>query len=80
VDVNGIDRPITLRRNGELTRINARTALRVDTPSPSALLIAKAGRERKLEGVYVDKLNLILYVNAEGKEALSGRTERVPIS
>lgn len=80
VDVNGFDRPITLRRNGQLTRINARTALRVDTPSPSALLIEKTWRGRKLEGVYVDKLNLMLYVNSEGKEAPSARTERVPIS
>jgi hypothetical protein len=80
VDVNGIDRPITLRRNGEVTRINARAAVHVDTPSPSALLIEKTWRGRKLEGVYVDKLNLMLYVNSEGKEAFSGRTERVPIS
>lgn len=80
VDVNGTDRPITLSRNGEVTRIHARTALHVDTPSPSALLIEKSWRGRKLEGVYVDKLNLILYVNSEGKRALFGRTERVPIS
>jgi len=80
VDVNGIDRPITLRRNGEVTRLKARTAVHVDTPSQSALLIEKTWRGRKLEGVYVDGLNLILYVNSEGKETLSSRTERVPIS
>ncbi len=79
VDVNGTDRPITLRRKGQLTRINARTALRVDTPSQSALVIKKEGHERKLEGVYVEDLKLMLYVNSEGSEA-AGRTERVPIS
>lgn len=80
VDTNGTARPITLRHKGEVTQLGARAALRVHDANPSALLIETSGRERKLGAVYVGKLNLVLYLDAERKGANAGRMDRVPIS
>jgi hypothetical protein len=72
-------RVVTINGSGENVNIHMREVLTNRWANQSALLVRKSSEGRRLEGVYVEGLNAILYpeTNPNGSHA---RTERLPIS
>ena len=72
-------RVVTINGSGENVNIHMREVLTNRWASQSALLVGKSGEGRRLEAVYVEGLNAMLYpdTNPNGNHA---RTERLPIS
>jgi hypothetical protein len=72
-------RVVTINGSGENVNIHMREVLTNRWASHSALLVGKSSEGRRLEAVYVEGLNAMLYpdTNPNGSHA---RTERLPIS
>jgi hypothetical protein len=72
-------RVVTINGSGENVNIHMRQVLTNRWASQSALLVGKSSEGRRLEAVYVEGLNAMLYpdTNPNGSHA---RTERLPIS
>ena len=72
-------RVVTINGSGENVNIHMREVLTNRWASQSALLVGKSSEGRRLEAVYVEGLNAMLYpdTNPNGSHA---RTERLPIS
>jgi hypothetical protein len=72
-------RVVTINGSGENVDIHMRQVLTNRWASQSALLVGNSSEGRRLEGVYVEGLNAVLYpdTNPDGSYA---RTERLPIS
>lgn len=72
-------RVVTINGSGENVNIHMREVLTNRWASQSALLVGKSNEGRRLEAVYVEGLNAMLYpdTNPNGSHA---RTERLPIS
>jgi hypothetical protein len=72
-------RVVTINGSGEKVDIHMRQVLTNRWASQSALLVGKSSEGRRLEAVYVEGLNAMLYpeTNPNGSHA---RTERLPIS
>jgi hypothetical protein len=72
-------RVVTINGSGENVNIHVREVLTNRWASQSALLVGKSSEGRRLEAVYVEGLNAMLYpdTNPNGSHA---RTERLPIS
>jgi hypothetical protein len=72
-------RVVTINGGGENVDIHMRQVLTNRWASQSALLVGNSSEGRRLEGVYVEGLNAVLYpdTNPNGSHA---RTERLPIS
>ena len=72
-------RVVTINGSGENVNIHMRQVLTNRWASQSALLVGNSSEGRRLEGVYVEGLNAVLYpdTNPDGSYA---RTERLPIS
>jgi hypothetical protein len=72
-------RVVTINGSGENVNIHMREVLTNRWASQSALLVGNSSQGRRLEGVYVEGLNAMLYpdTNPNGSHA---RTERLPIS
>jgi hypothetical protein len=72
-------RVVTINGSGENVNIYMREVLTNRWASQSALLVGKSSEGRRLEAVYVEGLNAMLYpdTNPNGSHA---RTERLPIS
>jgi hypothetical protein len=72
-------RVVTINGSGENVNIHMREVLTNRWASQSALLVGKSSKGRRLEAVYVEGLNAMLYpdTNPNGSHA---RTERLPIS
>ena len=79
VKSEGTSRVVTINGSGENVNIHMREVLTNRWASQSALLVRKSGEGRRLEAVYVEGLNTMLYpdTNPNGSHA---RTERLPIS
>jgi hypothetical protein len=79
VKSEGTSRVVTINGSGENVNIQMREVLTNRWASQSALLVRKSGEGRRLEAVYVEGLNAMLYpdTNPNGSHA---RTERLPIS
>jgi hypothetical protein len=74
---------VTLLHNGKTIRLRARVRSEYSAPGESSLLVSRHERSRRLEAIYVQELNVILYFRPEGISYISGnaiRAERVPIS
>ena len=63
----GTNRTVTMHRGTEDMNIRVRRVLGNSTAGRSALLMRKLGERRMLEAVYVQKLNMLLYLD-EGAE------------
>jgi hypothetical protein len=72
-------RVVTINGSGEKVNIHMREVLTNRWASQSALLVGKSSKGRRLEAVYVEGLNAMLYpdTNPNGSHA---RTEQLPIS
>jgi hypothetical protein len=72
-------RVVAINGSGENVNIHMREVLTNRWASPSALLVGKSSEGRRIEAVYVEGLNAMLYpdTNPNGSHA---RTERLPIS
>lgn len=72
-------RVVTINGSGENVNIHMRQVLTNRWASQSALLVGKSNEGRRLEAVYVEGLNAMLYpdTNPNGSHA---RTEQLPIS
>jgi hypothetical protein len=72
-------RVVTINGSGENVDIHMRQVLTNRWASQSALLVGNSSEGRRLEAVYVEGLNAMLYpdTNPDGSHA---RTERLPIS
>ena len=72
-------RVVTINGSGENVNIHMREVLTNRWASQSALLVGKSSEGRRLEAVYVEGLNAMLYpdTNPNGSHA---RTQQVPIS
>ncbi len=72
-------RVVTINGSGENVNIHMREVLTNRWASRSALLVGKSSEGRRIEAVYVEGLNAMLYpdTNPNGSHA---RTERLPIS
>jgi hypothetical protein len=72
-------RVVTIHGSGENVNIHMREVLTNRWASQSALLVGKSSEGRRLEAVYVEGLNAMLYpdTNPNGSHA---RTVRLPIS
>ncbi len=79
VKSEGASRVVAINGSGENVNIHMREVLTNRWASQSALLVRKSGEGRRLEGVYVEGLNAMLYpeTNPNGSHA---RMERLPIS
>jgi hypothetical protein len=79
VKSEGESRVVTIHGSGENVKIQVHEAPANGAVSQSALLVRKSGEGRRLEGVYVERLNTMLYLetNTNGSQ---GETERLPIS
>ena len=72
-------RVVTINGSGENVNIHMREVLTNRWASQSALLVGKSSEGRRLEGVYVEGLNAMLYPDTNPKGS-HDRTERLPIS
>jgi hypothetical protein len=72
-------RVVTINGSGENVNIHMRQVLTNRWASQSALLVGKSSEGRRIEAVYVEGLNAMLYpdTNPNGSHA---RTEQLPIS
>ena len=72
-------RVVTINGSGENVNIHMREVLTNRWASQSALLVGKSSEGRRLQAVYVEGLNAMLYpdTNPDGSHA---RTEQLPIS
>ena len=77
VKSEGTNRVIAIHGRGANLNIQARVVPANRAESQSAVLVRKSGQSRSLEGVYVEALNAMLYL--ETSTGL-GVMERVPIS
>lgn len=77
VKSEGTRRVITIHGSGTDVNIQVRAASANRVASHSSLLVRKSGEGRRVEAVYVERLNATLYV-----ESITSRgvTERLPIS
>lgn len=79
VKSEGINRVVTIARNGETMSIPAQAQAGNQAASRSALLVRKSHEGRVLEAVYVRELNIMLFLDMNAT-ALPGRMDRLPIS
>lgn len=79
VKSEGMDRVVTIARNGETMSIPAQALTGNPMASRSALLVRKSHEGRMLEAVYVRELNMVLFLDMNAT-AQPGRMDRLPIS
>ena len=77
VKSDGTNRVIAIHGRGANLNIQARVVPANRAESQSAVLVRKSGQSRRLEGVYVEALNAMLYLETSTD---LGVIERVPIS
>lgn len=77
VKSEGTSRVVRIHGSGEDMNIRVREVPMRQTASQSALLVRKSNQGRRLEAVYVEGLNAMLYLNASASHA---GMERLPIS
>jgi len=77
VKSQGTSRFVTIHGNAANVNIQARVVPANRGTSQSALLVRNSGEGRRLEAVYVEGLNAMLYLEASG---IDGVMERLPIS
>ncbi len=80
VKTDGTNRLVSIRRNGQVVSVVAREASQSAANGQSALLVRRAGRAHKLQAVYVEELNVVLYLDAAGKAGDAFTSDRVPIT
>jgi len=79
VKSEGKGRVVTIHRSGEEVSIRVREVPTNRAASQSALLVRKSDEGRRLEAVYVEGLNAMLYPETDTMGS-HGRMERLPIS
>ena len=79
VKSEGKGRVVTIARNGETMNIQAQELKGTPAGSRSTVLVGKSHDGRQLEAVYVQQLNMLLFLNGNAA-AQSGQMERVPIT
>jgi hypothetical protein len=79
VKSDGRGRVVTIHRSGEEVSVRVREVPRNRAGSQSALLVRKSDEGRRLEAVYVEGLNAMLYLETDTMGS-HGRMERLPIS
>lgn len=77
VKSEGTSRVVRIHGSGEDMNIRVREVPMRQTATQSALLVRKSNQGRRLEAVYVEGLNAMLYLNASASHA---GMERLPIS
>jgi hypothetical protein len=79
VKSEGTSRVVTIARNGESMNIRAQELAGNPAASHSTVLVRKSHEGRMLEAVYVQQLNVLLYLDGNAA-AKSGQMERLPIT
>jgi len=79
VKSEGLNRVVTIARDGQVTKLQARELPGRPATSQSALLVRKSADGRVLAAVYVQQLNAMLFLDGNAA-AQSGHMERLPIS
>jgi len=72
-------RVVTIHRSGEEVSVRVREVPTNRAGSQSALMVRKSDEGRRLEAVYVEGLNAMLYLETDTMGSHS-RMERLPIS
>jgi hypothetical protein len=83
VDGHGRTPTVSLTRAGETLLIPAKAVFPSSRRGGSAVVVWRAGSERKIEAVYVDKLRLVFYLDSERFFEMTGSNpdiDRLPIS
>jgi hypothetical protein len=79
VKSEGTTRVVTIARNGETMNIRAQELAGNPAASRSSVLVRKSHEGRMLEAVYVQQLNVLLFLDGNAA-AQSGKMERLPIT
>jgi hypothetical protein len=79
VKSEGTSRVVTIARNGETMNIRAQELAGNPAASRSSVLVRKSHEGRMLEAVYVQQLNVLLYLDTNAVTQ-SGHMERLPIT
>jgi hypothetical protein len=79
VKSEGTSRVVTIARGGETMNIRAQELTGNAAAGHSTVLVRKSNEGRMLEAVYLQQLNLLLYLDTNAV-AQSGEMERLPIS
>jgi hypothetical protein len=79
VKSEGTSRVVTIARNGETMNIRAQELSGNRATGRSAMMVRKSHEGRMLEAVYVQQLNVLLFLDGDAA-AQSGQMERLPIT
>ena len=79
VKSEGTGRVVTIARNGETMNIRAQELSGNRATGRSAMMVRKSHDGRMLEAVYVQQLNILLFLDGNAA-AQSGQMERLPIT